>query len=173
MVDVSCLKVVMEWREGWRRLLRTMTAFLPALRSTEWFLRRIWAHKISFFVPSPRDVAHPGSGPAQGRLRAAQDWLSLAHPLSHFWKATIHKNGYASPRLQKANGSDLAFTLISRTYLQLVVYSFVILHLELLTTLDKTQRYGVQVNGVQISRCCQKVRGLAGGQNAEAKDVAC
>jgi len=25
--------------------------------------------------------------PAQGRLRAAHDWLSLAHPLSHFWKA--------------------------------------------------------------------------------------
>jgi len=51
------------------------------------------------------------------RLRAAQDWLSLAHPLSHFWKAApqhpqplqlwptepkigpIHKNGYAGPRL--------------------------------------------------------------------------
>jgi len=31
------------------------------------FLRRIWAHQISFFVPRPRNVAHPGSGPAQGR----------------------------------------------------------------------------------------------------------
>jgi hypothetical protein len=27
--------------------------------------------------------------PAQGRLTAAQDWLSLAHPLNHFWKAAL------------------------------------------------------------------------------------
>ena len=33
------------------------------------FVRRIWAHKISLFVPRPRDVAHPGSGPAWVRLR--------------------------------------------------------------------------------------------------------
>ena len=44
-------------------------------------MRRIWAHKISFFVLHPRDVAHLGSGPAQ-------DWLSLVHPQKHFWKAT-------------------------------------------------------------------------------------
>jgi hypothetical protein len=29
-------------------------------------------HQISFFVPRPRDVAHPGSGPAQGRSGLAQ-----------------------------------------------------------------------------------------------------
>ena len=33
-------------------------------------MRRIWAHEISFFVHRPRDVAHPGSGPDQGWLRA-------------------------------------------------------------------------------------------------------
>jgi len=44
------------------------------------FVRRIWAHEISFFVPRPRDVAHPGSGPAQ-------DLLRFAHPKNHFRKA--------------------------------------------------------------------------------------
>jgi len=29
------------------------------------YMRRIWAPKISFFVPYPRDTAHPGSGSAQ------------------------------------------------------------------------------------------------------------
>ena len=38
------------------------------------FLRRIWAHQISFFVPRLRDVAHPGSGPAQDRLSLAQSF---------------------------------------------------------------------------------------------------
>jgi len=28
-------------------------------------MRRIWAYEISFFVPRPRDTAHPGSGLAQ------------------------------------------------------------------------------------------------------------
>jgi len=36
------------------------------------FVRRIWAHKISFFVHRPRDVAHPGSGPAQAGSGLAQ-----------------------------------------------------------------------------------------------------
>ena len=30
---------------------------------------RIWAHAISFFVPRPHDIAHPGSGSAQSLLR--------------------------------------------------------------------------------------------------------
>jgi len=42
------------------------------------FVRRIWAHKISFLVPHPRDAAHPGSGPAQ-------DWLRISSGLlTHF-----------------------------------------------------------------------------------------
>jgi len=41
------------------------------------FVRRIWAHKISFFVPRPRDVAHPGSGPAQDWLRFCSGLLTL------------------------------------------------------------------------------------------------
>jgi len=43
-------------------------------------MRRIWAHKISFFGPHQRDVAHPGSG-------LAQDLLRLAHLKNHFRKA--------------------------------------------------------------------------------------
>jgi len=41
------------------------------------FVRRIWAHKISRFVPRPRDVAHPGSGPAQDWLRICSGLLTL------------------------------------------------------------------------------------------------
>ena len=48
----------------------------PGLR-TRCFVRRIWAQKISFFVPPPRDVAHPGSGPAQDWLRICSGLLTL------------------------------------------------------------------------------------------------
>jgi len=51
------------------------------------FVRRIWGHKISFFVLRPRDVAHPGSGPAQAGSGLAQVLLRLTHPKSHFRKA--------------------------------------------------------------------------------------
>jgi len=44
-------------------------------------MRRIWAHKISLFVPRSRDVAHPGSGPAQGRLRAGSGRLRIGSGL--------------------------------------------------------------------------------------------
>ena len=33
------------------------------------YVRRIWAHRISFFVPRVRDTAHPGSGSVQDSLR--------------------------------------------------------------------------------------------------------
>jgi len=50
-------------------------------------MRRIFTHKISIFVPRPRDVAHPGSGPAQDWLRIAQALLAFAHPQYHFRQA--------------------------------------------------------------------------------------
>jgi len=33
------------------------------------YVRRIWAHEISFFVPRRRDIAHPNSSSAQSLLR--------------------------------------------------------------------------------------------------------
>ena len=45
------------------------------------FLRRIWAPKVSFFGPRPRDVAHPGSGPAQDWLRTGSGFAQLAQAL--------------------------------------------------------------------------------------------
>jgi len=41
------------------------------------FVRRIWAHEISIFVPHPRDIAHPGSGSAQSLLRIGSGLLNL------------------------------------------------------------------------------------------------
>jgi len=41
------------------------------------FMRRIWANKISLFVPRPRDVPHPSSGPAQDWLRICSGLLTL------------------------------------------------------------------------------------------------
>jgi len=45
------------------------------------YMRRIWPHRISFFVPRPRDTAHPGSGPAQGRLRLCSGFAQACSPL--------------------------------------------------------------------------------------------
>jgi len=51
-------------------------------------VRRISAHKISIFVPRPRDAAHPGSGSAQSLLRIRSSWLTLTHPNYRFRQAT-------------------------------------------------------------------------------------
>ena len=48
------------------------------------YMRRIWAHKISFFVPRSRDTAHPGSGPAQDSLRIRSGLLAFAQAKYHF-----------------------------------------------------------------------------------------
>ena len=48
------------------------------------YMRRIWAHEISFSVPRPRDTAHPGSGPAQSLLRICSGLLTFAQAKYHF-----------------------------------------------------------------------------------------
>ena len=45
------------------------------------YMRRAWAHRISFLVPRARDTAHPGSGLAQAGSGSAQDSLRLCSPL--------------------------------------------------------------------------------------------
>jgi hypothetical protein len=56
------------------------------------FLRRIWAHHVSLFVPRSRENDHSGSSPAQNGLRNllrialgfAQDLLRLTQPKNCF-----------------------------------------------------------------------------------------
>ena len=52
-----------------------------------YYVRRIWAYEISFFVSHARDVSHPGSGSAQSLLRICLGWLTFAHPMYHFRQA--------------------------------------------------------------------------------------
>jgi len=52
-----------------------------------YYVRRIWAYEISFFVSYARDVSHPGSGSAQSLLRICLGWLTFAHPMYHFRQA--------------------------------------------------------------------------------------
>jgi len=48
------------------------------------YMRRIWAHEISFFIPRGGDVAHLGSGPAQSLLRICSGRLTFAKAKYHF-----------------------------------------------------------------------------------------
>jgi len=78
-------------------------------------LRRIWVHKISFFVPYLRDVT---------LLTIAQAWLSrcsgfaqagltFAHPNYHFRQATKPTNRFSS----SLGGSELVpYIKIARIY---------------------------------------------------------
>ena len=50
-------------------------------------VRRIWALKISCFIPRPRGIAHPGSGPALDLLRICSGLLTFAHSGYHFLQA--------------------------------------------------------------------------------------
>jgi len=61
-----------------------LVALLTAAAHITCYMRRIWAHRISFFVPRPRDTAHPGSGPAQARLRMCSGLLTFAQDKYHF-----------------------------------------------------------------------------------------
>jgi len=83
-------------------------------------MRRIWVHKISFFVPRPRDVAHPGSGSTQSLLRVRSGWLTFSHPNYHFRQAAAQltncfdfsgEGGFPDIRDCAAEGSNLKLSL--------------------------------------------------------------
>ena len=63
------------------------------------FVRRIWAHQFSLFVPRSRDVAYPGSGPAQDLLRICSGLLSL-RTISGRLRRSMHNYSILAERAQ-------------------------------------------------------------------------
>ena len=62
------------------------------------FVRRIWGHKISFFVPRPRDVAHPGLRIGSGFAQACSPPRAISGRLRHSMN-NYFKSSRASPEL--------------------------------------------------------------------------
>ena len=105
------------------------------------FVRRIWAHKISFFVPRPRDVAHPGSGPAQDWLRICSGLITLKTiPEGYASRASpelvLYKNSLIGPVFQNQMVPPPPSLYLTISFLYLTVYTLtsVVQYLELITT---------------------------------------